>query len=100
MAVPTRGRRRKPPRHKGTKREDSGLRQFWRLTNMLVKVRNGALTLRDVKNEDRSGYVHENTGNDDKMSSEKHGFYTKMHLLHDNRQQSAGLLGKNSQFTR
>ena len=49
--------------------EDSSLRQLWRLTNMLFKVRNGALTLRDVKNEDRPGYVHENTGDDDKMSS-------------------------------
>jgi hypothetical protein len=65
-----------------------------------VKVRNGALTLRDVRNEDRPGYVHENTGDDDKMSSEKHGFYTKMHLLHDNRQQSTGLLAQYSQFTR
>ena len=36
-----------------------------------------ALILRDVKNEGRTGYMHENTGDDDKMSSEKHGFYTK-----------------------
>ena len=42
---------------------------------MLFKVRNGGLTLRDVKNEDRTGYVYENTGDDDKMSCEKHGFY-------------------------
>ena len=54
--------------------EDSSLRQLWRLTSMLFRVRNGALTLRDVKNEDRPGYVYENTGDDDKMSSEKHGF--------------------------
>jgi hypothetical protein len=53
--------------------EDSSLRQLWRLTNMLFRVRNGALTLRDVKNGDRSGYVHEKTGEGDKMSSEKHG---------------------------
>ena len=32
--------------------EDSSLRQLWRLTNMLFRVRNGALTLRDVKNEE------------------------------------------------
>ena len=49
--------------------EDSSLRQLWRLTNMLFRVRNGALTPRDVKNEDRPGYVYENTGDDDKMSS-------------------------------
>jgi len=54
--------------------EDSSLRQLWRLTNMLFRVRNGALTLRDGKNKDRPGYVHENTGDDDKMSSEKHSF--------------------------
>ena len=54
--------------------EDSSLRKLWRLTNMLFRVRNGGLTLRDVKNEDRPGYVHENTGDDDKMSSEKHEF--------------------------
>jgi hypothetical protein len=48
--------------------EHSSLRQLWRLTNTLIEVRNGALTLRDVKNEDRSGYVYENTGDGDKMS--------------------------------
>jgi len=58
--------------------EDSALHQLWRLTNVLFKVRNGALTLRDVKNEDRPGYVHGNTGEDDKMSSEKPAF------LHEN----------------
>ena len=38
----------------------------------------GAQTHKDVKNEDRPGYVHENTGNDDKMSCYKCGF------LHEN----------------
>ncbi len=32
------------------------------------------ITLRDVKNEDRSGYVHENTGDDDKMTDDLSGF--------------------------
>ena len=41
---------------------------------MLFKVRNGALTRRDVKNEDRTDYVHENTGDGDKMFSEEHSF--------------------------
>jgi hypothetical protein len=36
---------------------------------MLFRVRNGALTLRDVKNEGTTGDVHENKGDDDKMSS-------------------------------
>jgi hypothetical protein len=49
-----------------------------------ISVRKGGLTLRDVKNEDRPGYVYENTGNNDKMSSEKPAFYRKMRLLHGN----------------
>jgi len=47
--------------------QDSSLRQLWRLTKMLVKVRNGALTHRDVKNEDRPDYVYENKGVSDTM---------------------------------
>ena len=42
---------------------------LWRLPNTLTKARSGALIYRDVKNEDRTGYVHENKGDDDKMSS-------------------------------
>jgi hypothetical protein len=42
--------------------EDSSLRQLWRVTNVLIKVRKGALSQKDVKNEGCSGYVHENTG--------------------------------------
>ena len=75
--------RRQDPRDENLrlmpKMEDSSLRRIfacrfakcpplWWLTNTLVKVRSGAVTLRDVKNQDRSGYVHENTGDDDKMS--------------------------------
>jgi hypothetical protein len=33
--------------------------------------------LRDVKNEGTSGDVYENTGRDDKMSCEKHRYFTK-----------------------
>jgi hypothetical protein len=53
--------------------EDSSLRQLWRLTNMLFRVKNGAPTLRDVKNEGTSGDVYENKGEDDTMSCEKTG---------------------------
>ena len=42
--------------------EDSRLRQLWRLTNTLFKVRNRALTHKDVKNEGRPDYVYENKG--------------------------------------
>jgi hypothetical protein len=45
--------------------KDSRPRQFWRLPNMLIKVRNGALTPRDVKNEGTSGDVYENKGASD-----------------------------------
>jgi len=51
--------------------EDAHLRRLWRLTNTLIKVRQGGLTPRDVKNEDRSGNVYENKGSDDKMPDEK-----------------------------
>jgi len=50
--------------------DDSNLRQLWRLTNVLFKVRSGGLTSKDVKNGDRSGDVYENKGEPDKMSSE------------------------------
>jgi len=49
--------------------EDSTLRQLWRLSNMLFRIGKGARKQRDVKNEDRTDYVYENTGGDDKMSS-------------------------------
>ena len=47
--------------------EDSSLRQLWRLTNVLFKVRNGVLIHKDVKNEDRPDYVYENKGASDTM---------------------------------
>ena len=68
-------------------REGSNLRPLWRFRQSLdiQKVTNGTPPPpRDVKNEDRSGYVYENKGDNDKMSGEKHGFYTKMHELHAN----------------
>ena len=49
--------------------EDSSLRPLWRLTNVFFRVRNGALTLKDVKNEGTTGDVYENKGDDDKLSS-------------------------------
>jgi hypothetical protein len=51
--------------------EDAHLRRLWRLTNTLMKVRQGGLTPKDVKNEGRSGNVYENKGLDDKMPDEK-----------------------------
>jgi hypothetical protein len=60
----------------------------------------GAVALRDVKNEGRSGYVYENTGNDDKMSGYKTGFCTKMHPRRENRQRSVGILAENAGIMR
>jgi hypothetical protein len=54
--------------------EDSSLRQLWRLTNTLIKVRNGALTHRDVKNEGTSGDVYENKGASDTLPDNQSGF--------------------------
>ena len=73
-------------------------------------------TLRDVKNEDRSGHVHENKGDDDKMSDEIHAIYTrkaritlestiilralrpKMHHLHDNSGQRRARIDSSAHF--
>jgi hypothetical protein len=48
--------------------KDPRLRPLWRLTHTLIKVRNGALTQKDVKNEDRTDYVYENKCESDNMS--------------------------------
>ena len=53
---------------------NSRLRQLWRLTNTLIKVRKGALTHKDVKNEGTSGDVYENKGDDDIMSCNRAAF--------------------------
>jgi hypothetical protein len=53
--------------------EDSSLRQLWRLTNVLIKIRNGALIQKDVKNAGRSGYVLENKG-EREMEKDRSGY--------------------------
>jgi hypothetical protein len=58
--------------------EDSNLRQLWRITCTLIKVRKGDLTQKDVKNEGRSDYVYENKGKHEKMTDDLPGFFTKM----------------------
>jgi len=63
--------------------KDRNFQQFWRLAKTSTVVRNGALTLRDVKNGTTSGDVYENKGDDDKMSFEKPSVYMKMHELAD-----------------
>src|SRR5271157_1257969 len=66
---------------------------LWPLTEMRNEIRNGPLT--QIKNhDDRSRNVYENTENDDKMSGEKTGFYTKMHPWREDQQESAGFLGR------
>jgi hypothetical protein len=56
--------------------EDSGLHQMWGLTSALIKVRNRALTHKDVKNEGTSGDVYENKGESDKMDDNRDDFVT------------------------
>jgi hypothetical protein len=41
---------------------------------VLFKVRNGALTHKDVKNEDRPDYVYENKGASDTMTENQYDF--------------------------
>jgi hypothetical protein len=74
--------------------EDSSQRQLWRLTNTLIKVRNGVLSHRDVKNEGTSGDVYENKGMATKCTPINTAFYTKMHQFRDNGRQAIGLLGR------
>jgi hypothetical protein len=53
-------------------------------------------TLRDVRNEATTADMYENTGDGDKMSGEKQGFYMGTRQLRDLRQQSIGLLNQNA----
>jgi hypothetical protein len=69
------------------------------LTCTLLKVRNGALSLRDGKNEGRPGYVHEKTGEGTKCLAKNKVFYTRMRKLRDTRQESSGLFVQNAQIT-
>ena len=55
-----------------------------RLTNTLIKVRNGVLSHRDVKNEGTSGDVYENKGMATKCTPINTAYYTKMHQFRDN----------------
>jgi len=59
------------------RREDSSLRRLGRLTDMLCKLRNGALTQSDVKNEGTSGDVHESKGRSDIMPDNLTGCLTE-----------------------
>jgi hypothetical protein len=52
------------------------------------------LTLRDVRNEDRTGYVYENTGRLTKCHAQTTASCTKMYQLHHKRQESRGLFGR------
>ena len=62
--------------------------QLWVLTHGLIKVRDGVLTQRDVKNEGTSGDMYENKGEHDKTSGEKHGF---LHLNAANEPKLTGI---------
>ena len=49
---------------------------------------------KDVKNEGRSDYMYENKARATKCHAKNAAFYTKMHPLHVNRQQSSGPFGR------
>ena len=57
--------------------EDSSLRQLWRLTHVLIKVRKGAQSQKDVKNEGTSGDVYEKKGEIDTMADNKSGLLSE-----------------------
>jgi hypothetical protein len=74
--------------------EDSRLRQLWRLTNTLIKIRNGALTHKDVKNEDRPDYVHENKGEGDKMDDNRDGLLSENARVPRQSGRNQGVVGR------
>src|SRR5271157_3401328 len=57
-----------------------------------IGVRKEVLAPRDVKNEDRPGYVHENKGIATNCTPLNSAFCTKMHPSSDNSPKSAGVL--------
>jgi hypothetical protein len=97
--------RRAEFRHKDPRDENPGSRQGWKIpdcgncdgSRICFSGSDAALTRRDVKNEDRPGYVYEKKDDDDKMSGEKTGFCTKVHPFHNNRQQSRRLFARNEE---
>ena|SRR5208282_1633633 len=54
------------------------------------RKRRDELTLRDVRNEGTSGDVHQNKGDGTNCLAKDRAFYTKMHQLSDDRQESCG----------
>ena len=64
--------------------KDSHLRPLWRLTHTLIKVRNGALTHKDVKNEGTSGDVYENKGDVTICHAIVQTYWPTIHRLRDN----------------
>jgi hypothetical protein len=67
---------------------------LYRVTNECFRGRKGGLTHKDVKNEGRSDYMYENKARATKCHDRNAAFYTKMHPLHGNRQQSSGPFGR------
>jgi hypothetical protein len=70
--------------------KDSRPGQLWRLTCAPIKVRNGALTPRDVKNEGTSGDVYENKGTYDTMPDNTSG-------LRSDKYKSCAIIGAKSE---
>src|ERR1039458_7714859 len=75
--------------------------KFWRNAAALLTVfypetthTGSHSTPKDVKNEGRSDYMYENKARGTKCHAKNAAFYTKMHPLHGNRQQSSGPFGR------
>lgn len=73
------------------RKENPELCPSWRFTHVLFKVGSGVLSGKDVKNEDRSGDVHENKRKTTKCTPLNSAFCKKMHRLRDNGRQSSWL---------
>src|ERR1019366_4883121 len=75
--------------------------KFWRNAAALLSVfhpetthTGNHSTHKDVKNEGRSDYIYENKARATKCHAKNTAFYTKMHPLRGNRQQSSGPFGR------
>jgi hypothetical protein len=74
--------------------DSSILKRKSAIDNRQSTIVKGGPTPRDVKNEDRTGYMYENTGELTKCDAQNAAFYTKIRRLRANRQHSVGLMGR------
>jgi len=81
-------------------RAASDFHQVLWLASTLIKVRNGAQALRDVRNEGTTGDVYENKGEVTKCPDKNTALYTKMHQFAMINKNRSDFLAENTKITR